>query len=150
MPNTHTMHVAIKRIDTTLPLPEYQTPGSACFDLYSRIDITIQPRSLARIPSNIIIATPPGHVLYIFARSSLAQKKQLILSNGVGVVDSDYCGEEDEMLIAVYNFSDTQTTVAKGERIAQASILPIPSITFTEVSSMHPKSRGGFGSTGET
>ena len=64
--------------------------------------------------------------------------------------DSDYCGEEDAVLIAVYNFSDTQTTVEKGERIAQASIIPIPSITFTEVSSMHPKSRGGFGSTGET
>ena len=142
------MNVAIKRIDASLPLPTYQTPGSACFDLYSRIDITVPPQSLARIPSNLIIATPAHHALYIFARSSLAAKKHLMLSNSVGVVDSDYCGETDEILIAVYNFSDQESVIKKGERVAQASILPIPKITFTEVLSMNTKDRGGFGSTG--
>jgi dUTP pyrophosphatase len=54
------MQVNIKRIDISLPLPEYQTAGSVAFDLYSRIDTTIAPKSLGLIPTNIIVQTPPG------------------------------------------------------------------------------------------
>ena len=142
------MRVSVKRIDPSLPLPQYESSGAACFDLYSRLTLSIPPKSLARIPSNLIISTPPGYGLHIFARSSLAKKKSLILSNGVGVIDSDYCGENDEILIAVYNFSESKTVIKKGERIAQASILKVPKIIFEEVEHVHQKNRGGFGSTG--
>ncbi|HNZ67509.1 MAG TPA: dUTP diphosphatase, partial [Planctomycetota bacterium] len=68
------MQIKIKRIDETLPLPTYQTPGSVAFDIYARIDITIPPQSLGRIPSNLIIQVPKGYVLVIKDRSSTAGK----------------------------------------------------------------------------
>ncbi len=142
------MQVNIKRIDPTLPLPAYHTAGSAAFDLYARETVAIAPHGLYKIPSNVIIATPPGHVLLVFARSSLASKKGLMLGNSVGVLDSDYCGPADEILISVYNFTDQAVTVERGERIAQGIIIPIEHAEWQEANMLAEESRGGFGSTG--
>lgn len=142
------MNVVIKRIDSSLPLPEYHTPGAAAFDLYSREDITIPPQTLARIPSNLIIKTPAGYMLNIWARSSLAHKKGLMLSNGVGIVDSDYSGPSDEILVAVYNFTTAPVTVAKGERIVQGTFVKVEQATWEETNEISTPDRGGFGSTG--
>ena len=142
------MKINIKRIDPTLPMPEYQTDGSAAFDLYSREDMTIKPHSIARIPANLIVETPPGYVLVVTLRSSSPKRKNFNHPGGIGVVDSDYRGPEDELLVQIYNFSDEHVQVEKGERIAQALFIEVPKVEFTENGLSSEQSRGGFGSTG--
>ncbi len=142
------MEIQIKRIDASLPLPKYHTSGSAGFDLYARISTVVPPRGLAKIPSNLIVATPPGYLLLLSARSSLAAKKGLCMPNGVGIVDSDYAGPADEILISVYNFSDKEATVERGERIVQGVFIKVEQAVWNEVLELGPTNRGGFGSTG--
>lgn len=142
------MEVQIKRIDTSLPLPTYQTSGSAAFDLYSRIPVSIAPHTLEKVPSNLIICTPPGYVLILSARSSLAYKKGLMLPNGIGVIDSDYCGPNDEILLSLYNFTNTVVSIEPGERLVQGMFLKIEQSAWLEVHDVENESRGGFGSTG--
>lgn len=139
--------VAIKRVDTTLPLPGYATVGSVGFDLVCRETVTIEPRELGRVPGNIIVQTPPGYMLMLTMRSSTAKRKGLLMPNGVGIIDQDYCGEGDEILISVYNFRDEAVTVERGERIAQGIFVPVAQAVWNEVSEMG-QTRGGFGSTG--
>jgi dUTP pyrophosphatase len=141
------LKVTIKRIDPSLPLPMYATAGSVGFDLYCRAEIEIMPRQLARIPANVVVATPPGYMLLITMRSSTAHRKGLLIPNGVGVVDQDYCGEGDELLVSVYNFKDEAAFVHSGERIAQGIFVPIICVAWQEVDAMG-QARGGFGSTG--
>src|SRR5437763_14094957 len=141
------LQVTIKRIDTSLPLPTYATAGSVGFDLVCREDIEIAPRKLARIPGNVIVQTPPGYMLLLTMRSSTPRRKGLLIPHGVGVIDQDYCGEGDELIVQVYNFRDEAVTVKRGERIAQAMFVPIMHVTWHEVDDMG-KGRGGFGSTG--
>lgn len=142
------MRIKIKRIDTSLPLPQYQTDGSVAFDLYSRENMIVPAKTFAWVPSNLIIETPPGYALIIAARSSLAKKRGLLPTNGIGVIDNDYCGPEDEIRISVYNFTDKDTNIEKGERIAQGMFMQMDKNEWEEVEIIKTKSRGGFGSTG--
>jgi dUTP pyrophosphatase len=75
-------------------------------------------------------------------------KRGLIVANGVGVVDPDYSGPEDEVMIQVLNVTDRDVTIARGDRIAQGIVLPAPHITWEEVEEIRGVSRGGFGATG--
>lgn len=140
------MIVKIKRIDTTLPLPEYHTVGAVAFDLYSRIDAIIPPKTLERLPTNIIVATPKGYMLEIKDRSSTLKKKGLLVSTGY--IDNDYCGESDEILLQVYNLTEDKVKVEKGERIGQGVFVKIEIAQWVEADIMNSNSRGGFGTTG--
>lgn len=142
------MKIKIKRIDTTLPLPQYATPGSVCFDLVARTDLHIEAKSIALIPTNIIIETPPGYMFVVVPRSSTPKKKGLLIPHGIGVIDQDYSGPKDEVLFQVYNFTDETVSVAKGERLAQGCFIPVERVEFEEVDTILDKSRGGIGSTG--
>lgn len=143
----HSLHVNIKRVDTTLPLPTYATAGSVGFDLICRENVEIAPRALALVPGNLIVQTPPGYMLLLTMRSSTARRKGLLMPNGVGIIDQDYCGEGDELMISVYNFRDEVVQVQRGERIAQGIFVPVGRATWHEVEQMG-QARGGFGSTG--
>ena len=90
---------------------------------------------------------PAGHVLGVFARSSTPLKRGLMVANGVGLVDSDYCGPSDEIKIEVYNFTLTPVSIKKGDRLAQGVIMPFVRAEWQETATTAP-SRGGFGSTG--
>lgn len=140
------MKVSIKRIDKSLPLPDYQSPGAVAFDLYSRIDTVIKPKTLERLPTNVIIAIPDGYMLEIKDRSSTLKKKGLLVSTGY--IDNDYCGEEDEILLQVYNITEDDVVIEKGERIGQGVFIKVDKSEWEEVDAMSNKSRGGFGSTG--
>ncbi len=142
------MNVKIKRIDNSLPLPEYKTKGSVGFDLYSRIDITLSPFEATQIPLNLVVKIPKGYGLFLFSRSSTPARKGLMVANGVGVIDQDYNGEEDELRLAALNFSKKKVVVERGERICQGIFLKLAVPKFTETKTMSAKSRGGFGSTG--
>jgi len=140
------MQVKIKRVDKTLPLPEYQTPGAVAFDMLARETVTIEPHAVGRIPSNLIIQIPEGYMLMIKDRSSTAKKKGLLCT--VGFIDQDYCGNEDEILMQFYNPQEVPVTIERGERLSQGAFMPIEKPTWEEVDSMEAKDRGGFGSTG--
>ncbi len=142
------MKVRIKRIDTSLPLPQYQTMGSVCFDLLSREEVTIEPQSLGLIPCNIIIETPPGYMFIVVPRSSTPRKKGLLIPHGLGIIDQDYSGDTDEVLFQVFNFKNDSVVIEKGERLAQGCFVRIDKVDFEEVESISGKSRGGIGSTG--
>lgn len=143
------MKVLIKRIDKTLPVPVYETAGAVCFDLSAREGLTILPGELARIKLNLIVETPSGFMLMLVPRSSLPVKKPgLIYPHGVGVIDQDYRGEADELMLQVKNIGDAPVTIDRGERIAQAGFVRIERAELEEVEAMSAVSRGGFGSTG--
>ena len=144
------MKINIKRIDPTLPLPKYETAGSVGFDLLCRENAEIPPKEITLIPANIIVETPPGYMLMICARSSTPQKFGLTIAQGIGIIDNDYCGEEDELLIQAYNFTNNPVIVNKGDRIAQAVFVRVSTAEWNEVEQMHTDSRGGFGSTDKT
>ena len=140
--------VRIRRLRADIPLPAYQTPGSAAFDLAASADITIVAGQVALVPTGLVIEVPPGMFLGIFARSSTPLKRGLMVANGVGVVDSDYCGPDDEIKIAVINVTKAAVEVKKGDRLAQGVLLPAPRVEWEEVGELRPDSRGGFGATG--
>lgn len=142
------MKIKIKRIDTSLPLPQYATPGSVCFDLLARTNMQIAPHKTALIPANIIIETPPGYMFVVVPRSSTPKKKGLLIPHGIGIIDQDYSGPEDEVLFQVLNFTDEVVKVEKGERLAQGCFIPVEKAEFEEVDKILEKSRGGVGSTG--
>ena len=141
------MKVKIKRLDKDLPLPQYETDGSVGFDLLCRESVTIAPQTVALIPANVIIETPPGYMLMVTLRSSTPRKLGLLIPHGVGVIDLDYCGEGDEIQIQVYNFTGQPVTVERGDRIAQGIFVRVDTAEWSEVAEMESETRGGFGST---
>jgi dUTP pyrophosphatase len=144
------MELRITRIDKDIPVPKYETPGACAFDVMARETTTVAPRSLGFIPTGLVVCVPDGHTLLLASRSSTPKKKGLLIPHGIGIVDQDYCGPEDELKVQVWNFTDAPVTVERGERVAQAMLMPIVRCELTEVAaSTNPaKSRGGFGSTG--
>ena len=142
------MTLRLQRIDSTLPLPEYATDGSVGFDLYARTETVVQPGQIALIPGNLIVEVPQGYALIIASRSSTPRKYGLTVPHGIGVIDQDYHGPEDEIKIQVMNFTDAPVTVRRGDRIVQAVLMAVDRPQFSEVYSLKKTSRGGFGSTG--
>ena len=143
-----TTRVRITRLNPSVPLPRYETEGSAAFDLAAATEVTLEPGAVALVPTGLVIEVPPGMFLGIFARSSTPLKRGLMVANGVGVVDQDYCGPNDEVKIAVLNFTGTPVRIAAGDRIAQGMLLPVNRVTWEETDTLRKESRGGFGSTG--
>ena len=142
------MNVRIRRLNTDVPLPRYETDGAAAFDLSAAADVTVAPSQVALVPTGLVIEVPAGMFLAIFARSSTPLKRGLMVANGVGVVDSDYCGPHDEVKVPVMNFTSAPVTVRRGDRIAQGIFLTSPRVQWDEVSELRDASRGGFGATG--
>ena len=142
------MRLKIKRLDPTVPLPSYGTDEAAGFDLAAAHDLTIAPRTIALVRTGLVIEVPSGHFLAIFARSSTPLKRGLIVANGVGVIDPDYSGPRDEVMIQVLNVTDRDVQVTRGDRLAQGIILPSPRVRWHEVDEIRAVTRGGFGATG--
>jgi dUTP pyrophosphatase len=143
------LNVRIRRLAPTVALPEYQSAGAAGFDLAASEPVTVPPGQMALVPTGLVIEVPAGHFLGIFARSSTPLKRGLMVANGVGVVDPDFCGPSDEVKIAVFNVTAHPVRVAAGDRIAQGLLLPVARATWQESTGhLRDTSRGGFGATG--
>lgn len=138
--------VRIRRLTTSASIPRYETAGAAGFDLAASQDVTVQPGEVTLVPTGLAVEVLPGTFLGIFARSSTPIKRGLMVANGVGVVDSDYCGPADEVKIEVYNFTPRAVQVKAGDRIAQGVLIPIIRAEWEEVGELRTTSRGGFGS----
>lgn len=141
------MKVKIKRLDPELPLPVYETSGAVGFDLLARTDMSIEPGKIELVPGNVIVKVPEGYSLLVISRSSTPRKLGLTKPHGVGVIDQDYCGPEDEVMIQVYNFTDQPVSLKRGQKIAQGLFVRTDRFEFEEVDSISETSRGGFGST---
>jgi dUTP pyrophosphatase len=144
-----TAKVCIVRPGVELPAP--QTSRSVGFDLVAAVSVTIAPGAIVAVPTGLVVEPPAGHHLVIAARSSLSSKKGLILANGIGVVDPDYCGPEDELLLALWNPSTSvSVAIAQGERLCQGFFRQLPLVSLVRVSrdELGTGSRGGLGSTG--
>ena len=138
------------KIGREIPLPQFATPGSAAMDLRACLDgpVTLQAGARAVIPTGLAMALPSAdYVALVFARSGLGIKQGVCLSNGVGVIDSDYRGE---IAVGLVNLSDVPYTVQPGDRIAQLMVTPVVQPRVHLVTELDETERGvgGFGSTG--
>ena len=140
--------VRIRRLHPHVSLPQYATAESAAFDLAASEDVSIAPGEFTLVPTGLVIEVPHGMFLGVFARSSTPLKRGLMVANGVGVVDADYCGPADEIKVPIVNITGKVVTVQRGDRIAQGIVLPAPRVTWEETASLRQETRGGFGSTG--
>jgi dUTP diphosphatase len=138
----------IRRLSPSVALPRYESPAAAAFDLAASEETTIPSGAVVLVPTGLVIEVPPGMFLAVFARSSTPLKRGLMVANGVGVVDPDYCGPADEVKIPMLNVTPAPVVVKAGDRIAQGIVLPAPRVVWDETETASKESRGGFGSTG--
>lgn len=143
------MVLKLMRVREGAIIPKQATAGSAGYDLCACIDVpqTIEPGERCVFPSGLAAEIPAGTAGFVFTRSGLGIKKGIHVTNGVGVIDSDYRGE---IRIGLHNLSAEPYTVQPGERIAQMIIMPYFAPVIEEVTSLTETDRGagGFGSTG--
>ncbi len=102
------------------------------------------------IPSGIAVSLPgSGYAAFVFARSGLGVKHGISLSNGVGVIDSDYRGE---ICVGLCNLGTQPYEIQPGERIAQLVVMPVCPLPVQEAAELDQTQRGagGFGSTGRS
>ena len=144
------MQVKYKLLDPRAKAPAYATPGAAAADLCAVLDapLTLEPGQRAMVPTGLAIELPgPDCVALVYARSGLAIKQGVTLSNCVGVIDSDYRGE---IKVGLVNLGAAPVTLAPGERVAQLCIAPVWQVAFAPAEELSDTDRGtgGFGSTG--
>ena len=134
-----------------LPLPAYETAGSAGMDLLAAVPedapVTLAPGARALVPTGLKIALPPGHEAQVRPRSGLALKHGVTCLNSPGTIDADYRGEVGVILI---NHGSDPFVVRRGERIAQMVVAPVLQVALVEAGTLDETARGagGFGSTG--
>ncbi|HEV7352938.1 MAG TPA: dUTP diphosphatase [Brevundimonas sp.] len=134
-----------------LPLPAYETAGSAGMDLRAAVPedapVTLAPGARALVPTGLKIALPPGHEAQVRPRSGLALKHGVTCLNSPGTIDADYRGEVGVILI---NHGSDPFVVRRGERIAQMVVAPVLQVALVEAEALDETARGagGFGSTG--
>ena len=148
-----TVHVRLRRLPHAngLPLPSYETTGSAGMDLRAAVPegepLTLAPGGRALVPTGFSIALPEGYEAQVRPRSGLALKQGVTCLNSPGTIDSDYRGEVGVILI---NHGAEPFVIRRGERIAQMIVSPVVQSSWLEVETLDETARGagGFGSTG--
>ena len=134
-----------------LPLPGYETAGSAGMDLRAALaeeaPVTLAPVARTLVPTGLKIALEPGFEAQVRPRSGLALKQGITCLNSPGTIDSDYRGEVGVILI---NHGQEPFVIRRGERIAQLVIARCEQAAMVEVGTLDDTARGagGFGSTG--
>ena len=134
-----------------LPLPSYETDGSAGMDLRAAVaenmPVLLAPGARTLVPTGLKIALEPGYEAQVRPRSGLALKHGVTCLNSPGTVDSDYRGEVGVILI---NHGQEPFVIRRGERIAQMVIARHEQAETIEVEALDDTARGagGFGSTG--
>ena len=155
------MYKTVKKIrfyrkDPGVALPDRKTEGSAGLDVHASETTLLEPGVVTLVPTGLIIEAPEGYHFRVFIRSGFAVKNNVSLVNSVGIIDSDYCGPEDYLKIAMvmnYHRDAEPVLVNRGDRIAQI-IFEKNAIdeVIWEVQTdpaFHGETRGGFGSTGK-
>lgn len=132
-----------------VPLPSYQTTGSAGMDLAAALEkpVTLSPGERRLIPTGLQLGIPAGHEAQVRPRSGLAVKHGIGMVNSVGTIDSDFRGEVGVILI---NLGQAPFVIEPLMRIAQLVVAPVVQVEVDEVDELDSTERGagGFGSTG--
>lgn len=143
------VQVAVLPHGEGLPLPRPATHGASGVDLQAAVEapLTIPPLGRASVPTGISVAIPEGWEWQVRPRSGLALRSGLTVLNTPGTIDSDYRGE---VRVILANLGESDVTIERGDRIAQAVLCRISSIDFQKVGVLPDSGRGegGFGSTG--
>ena len=141
--------VELKRLQhgQGLDLPHYATAGAAGMDVVSAEDVTIAPGARHAVATGLSMAIPQGYEIQVRPRSGLAFKHGITVPNTPGTIDSDYRGELKILLI---NHGAQDFAIARGDRVAQLVLAPVPQAQWVEVQELDATDRGdgGFGSTG--
>jgi len=134
---------------STNPLPEYSTDGSAGMDIRANLESSIVLQSMERflVPTGLLIELPMGYEAQIRPRSGMAIKQGITCLNSPGTIDSDYRGEVKVLLI---NHGRAAFTVVRGMRIAQMVVSAVAGVAWEETDALPATARdsGGFGHTG--
>ncbi|MBJ6364183.1 dUTP diphosphatase [Paenibacillus sp. GCM10012307] len=171
------MNVKIHRLSENARTPTYGSEVAAAFDLYAAADVIVAPGETAKIPLGFAVEIPDGYEMQIRPRSGITLKTKLRVANAPGTIDADYRGEvavifdniapesefDDAYPCRLDGWVDSAYkgescayhtyNIYVGDRIAQAVILPVPRVSFEEVSAASELSDttrgdGGFGSSG--
>lgn len=158
--------IKVKKLSDNAAIPKYATVQSACFDLVASEDIIIQPGETKAVGTGLSLEIPEGYKMCIYPRSGISLKTPLRISNSPAQIDADFRGEVKVLLenttkefttcilslddtIEPFPYNQAKYRIHKGDRIAQAEIVPVLRASFTEVDSLSTTERtGGFGSTG--
>lgn len=148
MSDSRSLQLHIKRLDPELPLPRYAHEGDAGLDLYSAVDIVLEPGERTLIPTGISVAIPEGFAGFVQPRSGLAMRSGLSFVNTPGLIDSHFRGEIK--LIAINLDTTTPIEIARGDRVAQLVIQEVCRCSVIESDELDATMRGegGFGSSG--
>lgn len=140
------MSFKIRFCNENAMMPNRQTLGSACYDIYSAEDKTVLKGTRASISTGLQTEFPKNYLLQVLPRSSLSFKHGL--ESGSGIIDSDYRGE---IKVLLYNHSNEDYEIKKGDRIAQMAFMKIelPELELTTELSESERDTNGFGSTGK-
>jgi dUTP pyrophosphatase len=146
------LELPVVRLDPSLPLPTYATPGDAGLDLCASEDVVLAPGGgRALVPTGLVVAIPEGHAGFVQPRSGLALRHGVTCLNTPGLIDSGYRGELKVLLV---NTDPTEPfTVVRGERIAQLVVQAVEHAVLVEVDDVDhlgssARGDGGFGHTG--
>lgn len=139
------MDIKVKKINKDAVIPSYAKLGDAGMDLTAISKEYKEDGQYVKFGFGLAFEIPLGFVGYIFPRSSIC-KKDMILSNSVGVIDSGYRGE----VSAVFITNDEEKCYNIGDRVAQLVVMPVPKINLIPVKNLQSSERGsgGYGSTG--
>lgn len=151
------MELKVKKLHEDAILPTYGSPGAACFDLYALEDgyVPSEPPPghsghppYAIVRTGLAVEIPSGWCMKVYSRSGHGFKNGIRLGNGTGIVDHDYRGE---VMVILRNDSRYSFSFNRGDRIAQAMLVPVERVSFVEVEELSDTARGtgGFGSTGK-
>lgn len=145
-----TLKLRVRRVrQGDVPLPAYQTAGSAGMDLSADVTepVVIRPGERRLIPTGLAIALPAGHEGQVRPRSGLALKHGITVLNAPGTIDEDYRGEVSVVLV---NHGQEPFVVERGVRIAQLVVCPVTKVEPVVVEALDDTDRGagGYGSTG--
>lgn len=140
--------VLVVRLDPGIPMPAYEHPGDAGFDLRARIDVEIAPGARALVPTGLAIALPRGYAAFVHPRSGLAVRSGVTVVNAPGTIDAGFRGEIN---VGLVNLDPSEgVSIARGDRIAQVVVQRVSLARLHEVDRLPGSHRGtgGFGSTG--
>ena len=141
------MTLAFKRVHPEAVLPAYAHESDAGMDIRSVDEVVIPARGRALVPTGLVVLLPPNYEAQVRPRSGLALKSGITVLNTPGTIDAGYRGE---IGVILFNTTDTDFAVHKGDRVAQIVIAPVTRVEVIETDSVEETDRGagGFGSTG--
>ncbi len=124
-----------------MPIPKYEKLAAG-FDFYCRESAVIKSKQIKTISANIAMEIPDGYVLFVLPRSSTAHRKGLMMPHSVGVIDPFSRGNDEEIVLLFYNFTEKNIHIRKGDKLAQGILLKNEKVDFIEVERLSRSKRG--------